>query len=99
MSSHHDWAIEVISEHNQKKPFAPENGKELAFKIGDEVIYHIDGSGEAPPDGQKSFTITGLYQPQPMSSMYACGYRYMLNWDAHWMPVKESSLRLKKKAN
>ena len=37
--SHQDWENEMIEKHNSEKPFAPENGNELLFKAGDDVIY------------------------------------------------------------
>lgn len=88
MSSHHDWEDATIQRHDLEKPFAPENGTPLAFKAGDSVIYTNDQG--------VSFnrTVTGLFQPQQTDSLYATGYRYMLDKDAYWMPVKESSLRL-----
>jgi hypothetical protein len=39
MSSHHDYIIEITAQHDALKPFAPENGQPLRFKIGDAVIY------------------------------------------------------------
>ena len=42
MSSHHDYIIEITAQHDALKPFAPENGQPLRFKIGDAVIYTND---------------------------------------------------------
>lgn len=39
MSSHNDYIIEITAQHDALKPFAPENGQPLRFKIGDAVIY------------------------------------------------------------
>ena len=97
MSSRHDWILEVIKEHDKKKPFAPENGKELAFNVGDEVIY-LGCDGDEAADMERTFLVTGLYLPNPMTALYASGYRYMLKWSSHWMPVKESSIQLKRLA-
>ena len=36
MSSHHDYIIEITAQHDALKPFAPENGQPLRFKIGDQ---------------------------------------------------------------
>jgi hypothetical protein len=88
MSSHHDWAEEVIADHDAKKPFAPENGQPLRFSVGDRVIYTNDGGAEFRQ------TITGLYIPVGPSSQYALGKRYLIDSSCPWMPVAESSLRL-----
>lgn len=84
--SHGDWQKEVIEQHNLRKPFAPENGQELLFKIGDKVVYTNDNG--------VSFIkkVIGLYQPNPIDSLYACGHRYLLDTDCYWMPVKEDNL-------
>lgn len=39
MSRHHDRIIEITAEHDARKPFVPENGQPLRFKIGEAVIY------------------------------------------------------------
>lgn len=91
MSSHWEWQERMIKQHDAEKPFAPENGTPLAFKAGDPVIYTNDQGVEF------HLNVTGLYQPNPIDSLYATGYRYMLDWDCHWMPVRESNLRLNTK--
>lgn len=84
--SHQDWENEMIENHNLQKPFAPENGNELLFNIGDDVVY-------TNPAGVKfNFKITGLYQPNHIDSHYALGRRYLLDWDCPWFPVEERSL-------
>lgn len=87
MSSHHDWVEEVIAQHDLEKPFAPENGTPLAFNPGDSVIYTNDYGG------QYVMTVVAHYKPTFRCSLYACGFRYLLNSSSPWMPVKESSLR------
>ena len=87
MSSHHDWETEIIAQHARETPFAPENGQPLKFGVGDAVIYTNDYGVSFGPR-----RVTGLYQPDMPSSLYATGYRYYLDKDSHWMPVKESSL-------
>lgn len=87
MSSHHDWAEKVIEQHDREKPFAPENGQPLKFKIGEAVIYTNDYGVSFGPH-----RVTGLHQPTEPSSLYASGYRYYLDKVSCWMPVKESSL-------
>lgn len=87
MSSHHDWETEIIAQHARETPFAPENGQPLKFVVGDAVIYTNDYGVSFGPR-----RVTGLYQPDMPSSLYATGYRYYLDKDSHWMPVKESSL-------
>ena len=85
--SHWDWVKEMVEQHNLNKPFAPENGNELLFKVGDSVIY------TNPAGVEFEFIVTGLYQPYPMTSQYATGKRYLLNWDCPWYPVEENSLQ------
>ncbi len=88
MSSHHEWVKEIIEQHDLKKPFAPENGKPLKFKVGDVVIYKNEYG--------VTFCrrVTGIYYPYFDCSLYACGARYFLDKNSHWMPVAESSLCL-----
>lgn len=88
MSSHHDWAEHIIAEHDRLKPFAPENGQPLKFKVGDPVIFTNEAGIEYP------LTVTGLYQPDSTNTMYATGRRYLLDSDSWWFPVPEASLRL-----
>lgn len=90
MSSHYEWVKKVIAEHNENKPFAPENGNPLKFKIDDKVKY-TNCSGMS-----FELTVTGYYKPEFMNSLYAEGFRYMLDWPCNWMPVKESSLEFLK---
>ena len=84
--SHQDWEKEMIEKHDLQKPFAPENGNELLFKIGDDIIYTKDNGAIF------TFKVTKLYQPNPIDSHYAIGCRYLLNWDCPWFPVKECNL-------
>lgn len=86
--SHHSWQDRMVLEHAQTKPFSPENGNPLKFKIGDVVIYTNDSGVEF------KCKINGFYQPAPTDSLYATGYRYLLNNSSYWMPVRENSLRL-----
>lgn len=88
MSSHWEWMEDVVAKHDLEKPFAPENGVPLRFKSGDPVIF--------TNDDEVSFRlrITGYYQPAEPCSLYACGRRYLLDWDCPWFPVKESQLQL-----
>jgi hypothetical protein len=88
VSSHQDWQEEVIARHEASRPFAPENGDELKFKVGDRVVYTNDQGASF------DLRITGLYRPAPINSLYATGYRYLLDGDAPWMPVKEKSLEV-----
>ncbi|MDH0419111.1 hypothetical protein [Delftia tsuruhatensis] len=81
MSSHHDYIIEITAQHDALKPFAPENGQPLRFKIGDAVIYTNEYGA------QFRRRVTGL------SGLYARGARYLLDSSSPWMPVAESSLR------
>ncbi|WP_454688791.1 hypothetical protein [Achromobacter aloeverae] len=87
MSSHHDYILEITAQHDALKPFAPENGQPLRFKIGDAVIYTNEY------DAQFGCRVTGLYRPTGLSSLYARGARYLLDSSSPWMPVSESSLR------
>ena len=89
MSSHWAWSDRAIMEHDEKKPFAPENGKPLKFKKGDEVVFRNDNGILF------DFTVTGHYRPDTIDCMYATGYRYLLDWDCPWMPVREESLTLR----
>lgn len=86
-TSHWDWEREQVMKHNEQKLYAPENGNELLFKLGDSVIY------TNPAGVEFEFIVTGLYRPDPMTAQYAAGKRYFLNWDCPWYPVAESSLQ------
>ena len=69
MSSHHDYIIEITAQHDALKPFAPENGQPLRFKIGDAVIYTNEFGA------QFRRRVTGFYQPTGLSGLYARGAR------------------------
>jgi len=84
--SHQDWQEAVITFHKEEKPFSPENGTALKFKIGDSVIFTNEYGASFE---QK---VTGFYKPEPINSMYATGHRYLLDWDCPWMPCKENEL-------
>ncbi|WP_346430174.1 hypothetical protein [Cupriavidus basilensis] len=88
MSSHHDWIKEVTAQHDEQTPFAPENGRALRFQIGDRVIY----TNKAGIEFRRR--VTGFYRPESPCGLYARGARYLIDSDAPWMPVSESSLRL-----
>ena len=75
MSSHHDYIIEITAQHEALKPFAPENGQPLRFKIGDAVIYTNEYGA------QFRCRVTGFYQPTGLSGLYARGARYY--WTRH----------------
>ena len=87
--NHQEWEEKVIAEHNEAKLFAPENGQELKFMVGDAVTftndYGVSFSG---------LHVTGLYKPDPIDSFYARGFRYLLDYDCPWFPVREESLAL-----
>jgi len=87
MSSHHDYIIEITAQHDALKPFAPENGQPLRFKIGDAVIY-TNQFGV-----QFRRRVTGFYQPSGLCGHYARGARYLLNSTSPWVRVAQSSLR------
>ncbi len=66
MSSHHDYIIEITAQHDALKPFAPENGQPLRFKIGDAVIYTNEYGV------QFRSCINGFYRPtEPSGCMRA----------------------------
>lgn len=86
MSSFWEWEKRVVAEHDLNKPFAPENGTPLRFKVGDPVIYKNEQGFEFKR------TITGYYTPTQPCSSYATGARYMLDWECYWYPAKEDNL-------
>lgn len=90
MSRHNEWADKVLARHDAEKPFAPENGGSLRFAIGDRVVFTNDYGAEFER------TVTGFYHPTRL--LYAQGYRYLVNSDSPWMPVKEASLRVSSKS-
>lgn len=91
MSSHWEWAKRVTAEHDENKPFAPENGQPLRFAIGDEVIFTNDNGVEF------EMMITGfMTRPEEPCGQYATGSRYYVNSCSPWFSVRESSLRPKK---
>lgn len=67
MSSHNDYIIEITAQHDALKPFAPENGQPLRFKIGDAVIYTNEFGA------QFRRRVTGFYRPTALSGLYARG--------------------------
>lgn len=87
MSSHHDYISEITAHHNALKPFAPEKGQPLRFKIGDTVTYTNEYGV------QFRCRVTEFYQPSGLCGHYARGARYLLNSTSPWVPVAESSLR------
>ena len=92
MSSHWEWQERVVAQHDLEKPFAPENGAPLKFKIGDPVIF-------TNPNGVTFRNrVTGYYLPEGPCSLYACGRRYLLDSSSPWFPVKETELELDKGA-
>ena len=92
MASHHDWIVDIAAQHDALKPFPPENGQPLRFAMGDPVVYTNDAG---VPFRRR---VTGFYRPAGLCGLYALGARYLLNGDAPWMPVAESSLRLDESA-
>jgi hypothetical protein len=87
MSSHWEYVDRVVAEHDDNKPFAPENGQPLKFKTGDAVIY-------TNPNGIEYYlTVKGLYERQTQGAMYARGARYLLDWSCHWYPAMEANMR------
>ena len=92
MSSHWDWVKKVVAQHDLDKPFAPENGTPLKFKIGDPVIF------TNTYDVSFRHRITGYYQPTEPCSLYANGRRYLVDSSSPWFPVKESELQLDEEA-
>lgn len=88
MSSHWEWAEQVVAQHDLEKPFAPENGTPLKFKIGDPVIFTNDNGVSF------RLRITGFYLPAEPCSLYACGRRHLVDSSSPWFPVKESQLQL-----
>ena len=87
MSSHHEWVEQIAAEHDEQKPFAPENGQPLRFAIGDRVIY------TNPAGIEFRFSITGFYRPAAPCGQYARGARYLVDSTSPWFPVAEASLR------
>jgi hypothetical protein len=59
----------------------------LKFNIGDAVIYTNDYGVKF------HFRIVGFYKDDKPDWLYAQGYRYYVNSNSPWMPVKESSLK------
>ena len=85
--SHSEWSDGIIAAHDIENPFAPENSQPLKFQIGDKVIFKNDYGVEFP------YLITGFYKPKKPCSLYAVGYRYLVNSDSPWFPIKEIELR------
>lgn len=89
MSSHQEWVEEITAQHDAEKPFAPENGQPLKFKIGDPVIYTNEDIGTF------RLRVTGFYtRPAGPCGRYATGSRYLLDWNCPWFPAEEAQLRL-----
>ena len=75
MSSHHDYILEITAQHDALKPFAPENGQLLRFKVGDAVICTNEFGA------QFRRRVTGFYRPAVPSGLYARGRRYLPELD------------------
>jgi hypothetical protein len=86
MSSHWDWEERVLLDHEEKKPFAPENGQSLKYKSGDRVIYTNEFGVEF------ASRVLDFYT-EKTDALYCLGRRYLLDKDSWWFPVAESSLR------
>ena len=87
--SHHEMVRREIETNDKQKPFAPENGELLKFKVGDKVIFTNEYGVKFSPR-----EVTGFYKPEQTSMQYALGKRYHIDSDSPWMPVSEESLTL-----
>ncbi len=88
MASHHELVEECMRQHDEEKPYAPENGQSLKFSPGDSVIYTNEYGLEF------THKVTGFYErPAKPCGLYAGGARYYLSWSCPWFPVAECSLR------
>ena len=85
--SHHEAIARLIKEHDEIKPFPPENGKELKFKVGDKVTYINDYGCIF-----EGMTITKVMERADNEGLYCSGRRYYIDSDCPWMPVKEVNL-------
>lgn len=85
--SHHDMMKLTIEEHDRERKFAPENGQPLKFKVGDKVTFVNDFGFR-----RSGKTITRIMKREEDESLYCQGYRYYIDSDSPWFPVKESSL-------
>ncbi len=86
MASHHDWIEEMKIKHDAEKPFAPENGSPLRFKVGDDVVFTNDYGASF----QRK--ITGFVDKTTEPGTYALGGRYYIDSDSPWMSVTEAQL-------
>lgn len=86
MSSHWEWVEGVVAQHDLDRPFAPENGNSLKFKISDPVIFTNDYGVSF------RLCITGFYQKEACP-LYATGRRYLVDSSSPWFPVRESELQ------
>lgn len=85
--SHDEMTERAYVQHDEEKPFAPENGEKLKYNIGDTVKYTNEYGVSFGPR-----TIIGFYKRSEAISLYAQGCRYYIDSGCPWMPVKESSL-------
>lgn len=85
--SHHEAISERIKEHDEMKPFPPENGQELKFKAGDRVTFVNDYGCRF--EGR---TVTKIMDRSDNEGLYCAGYRYYIDGDCPWMPVEEANL-------
>lgn len=86
---HHEAMAELVRAHDEQRPYAPENGRPLAFSVGDRVTF-VNDYGVAFPH----HTVTRIMQRHENEWLYCSGRRYYIDSDCPWMPVKESNLRL-----
>ena len=85
--SHHEMMKLTIEEHDRGQPFAPENGCPLKFRVGDKVTFVNENGCEFV-----GHTITRIMKREEDEILYCQGYRYYIDSDSPWFPVKESQL-------
>lgn len=85
--SHHEMMKLTIEKHDSERPFAPENGQPLKFKAGD-IVTFINDFGFR----RSGKTVTRIMKREEDESLYCIGYRYYIDSDSPWMPVKETQL-------
>jgi len=80
---HQTLTMRELASHDLARPFAPENGQPLKFKIGDLVAVRIS-------DEISVVRVIGYYQAR--DGLYARGKRYLLDVETHWVPYSEDQL-------
>lgn len=78
---------ELVRQHDDERPYAPENGHPLAFAPGDRVTFVNDYGVRFP-----GHVVVRIMQRDEDEWLYCAGRRYFIDSDSPWFPVCEENL-------